>query len=377
VEIGQGAKSGGGNPDGYLSSEPNSSGFGPGGAGSGSSYNWGKYEVAGNGASVGPYGHPAGHGGSGEIKIEAVAPSTCSAISLAAVGAAGFNPQTSLDEYTVKVTNTGLTTLPGIRLVTEAAYPVDSGAMLWPAAGTDSTGKEYVQYNAPLSPGQSVDIHLRYYSKTGYMTGIALSAVVVAPVAEPILPSGATLVTIDRRLKLPDGSVLLEWSTGGVYTNNGYAIQYSDDGSTWHTVGGVDSGIMSAASGANRIQWIDAGGWQVYSFPTDARQYRVYLLPNAYSSYTGPGGGNEVYAVSCAQPCNDIGLRLKEAGASAPTILAAEPVGTMPMSPLRISKDNKTYGITLVPPSDPNATSARVKLASGSIMAIGRCTAPH
>ncbi|MEA2715682.1 MAG: hypothetical protein QOG91_710 [Candidatus Parcubacteria bacterium] len=78
--------------------------------------------------------------------------------------------------------------------------------------------------------------------------------------------------------------------------------------------------------------------------------------------------------ISFASPaCTDVGLRVEESGFSTPTIVAVEPVGTTPMSPLRIFNGVKTYGIVLVVPGTDTATMARIRLSDGTIMAIGRC----
>jgi len=61
-------------------------------------------------------------------------------------------------------------------------------------------------------------------------------------------------------------------------------------------------------------------------------------------------------------PYVDIGLRMYD-GTSVIKI-ACEPQGTL-SSPLRIAKHGKIYGIVLVDPSDPKASSMRIKTKSG------------
>ncbi|HHE76737.1 MAG TPA: hypothetical protein ENL27_02015 [Candidatus Parcubacteria bacterium] len=75
-------------------------------------------------------------------------------------------------------------------------------------------------------------------------------------------------------------------------------------------------------------------------------------------------------------PYLDIGLRIKEKGKSQPTTIAVTDklivkIGDKTyINPLRIAKKGKKYAIALVPPSHPWATQARIKLSSGSVMAL-------
>ncbi len=72
-----------------------------------------------------------------------------------------------------------------------------------------------------------------------------------------------------------------------------------------------------------------------------------------------------VDSVTVSIACNDIGLRIQEAGG---TVV----INTHPSSPLKISKNGTTYGISLVPITHSRATSLRIETLSG-IMAAERC----
>lgn len=293
-----------------------------------------------------------------------------------------LNSQSGLLEHTVTVTNGTNKSLTGVRVIVKSITPAgDSSVFAYPPSGVDQSGKTYFQHNYSLAPGQSIPILIGYYDPARTGVTVSYSVAAVTPVPEPAIPAGSVLLGPDpltstsdpRAITLSNGSKMVEWAQEA---GRSYAVQYTDDSSaspTWHTVYGVNSGVAMPTTGANRIQWVDHGSWATKSFPPAERKYRVYQLPTG--NYPGPGGGNGVYS-TCETPpppsCNDIGLRMKEAGMPAATVVAAEPTGTV-TSPLRISKGNRTYGIILVPPSDPTASTARIKLSNGSIMAIGRC----
>ena len=83
---------------------------------------------------------------------------------------------------------------------------------------------------------------------------------------------------------------------------------------------------------------------------------------NAYYGYGRINAAAALDATPPESPPIDIGLRVYDG--TAIISIACEPAGTL-TSPLRIRKNEVTYGIVLVDPSDPNASKLKIQTSSG------------
>jgi len=79
--------------------------------------------------------------------------------------------------------------------------------------------------------------------------------------------------------------------------------------------------------------------------------------------------------INAQGPYIDIGLRLAEKVDDYTNEIVPIAIEMNPnLSPLKIAKNGTIYGVSLVDPSDPSATKARIKLISGVVKALRRFT---
>jgi uncharacterized repeat protein (TIGR01451 family) len=177
-----------------------------------------------------------------------------------------LNPQTGLYEETVIVTNTGATTVAGVRLYVGG---LRSGVTLYNATGT-TNGVPYVQYNSPVNPGSTVTFTLEFYDANRLPFTHTLSAVAILP---PNLAAGGTngvaitKVFSDTRVEGDTRFVIEFTSTPG----KTYTIIYSDDMANWKVA------TPSVTANATVTQWYDDGPPKTESKPSSisSRYYRV------------------------------------------------------------------------------------------------------
>ncbi len=181
-----------------------------------------------------------------------------------------LNPQTGLYEQSVTVTNTGPVTAAAVKLYVDG---LRSGVQLYNATGTDA-GRPYVQYNAPLNPGQAVTFLLQFYIPDRGSFTDSFQAVAILPAATGSVSGGFAInrTFIDTRVS---GSprLVIEFTTvpGQVYT-----VIYSDDGmATWKVA------TPSITATATVTQWYDNGPPETISNPLSggSRFYRVIAGP--------------------------------------------------------------------------------------------------
>ena len=177
-----------------------------------------------------------------------------------------LNPQTGLFEQKVQVTNSTDLTFPAMRV---SISGLRQGVEVYNVSG-DEGGIPFVQYSQELAAGEVAVLTIEYYvadRQTPEATLCARSASTSSPVRRD-----GTAVTIDRTVRLVNGSFLIEFQAG---LGRAYYIQYSQDMVAWKTV------TPSVTSGANRIQWIDDGPPKTESLPTNgsSRFYRVITVP--------------------------------------------------------------------------------------------------
>jgi hypothetical protein len=186
---------------------------------------------------------------------------------LTIVAAMHFNPQTGLFEQTVRVSNPTASTLNAVRVY---AYDLTNNARLYNASGTNTSGIAYVQSSGPVAPGSYVDFVMEYYVPSRITPYPTLVAQLVQP--ETHANAIGAGVHIDRGVRLPDGTFLIEFSS---ISNRVYYIQYSRNLIDWKTA------FPAITGNGTHIQWIDNGLPKTESSPAteDMRFYRLIVLP--------------------------------------------------------------------------------------------------
>ncbi len=138
-----------------------------------------------------------------------------------------------------------------------------------------------------------------------------------------------------------------------------YNVQYYDSNG-WHV---ITNSQYNSSSGGNTTVDHDSG---TVSLPVNLTS--VTAIKAMANGHTHSGGNSRtedssasIYEIQ-AYGVVDIGLRAYD-GTNVIKI-ACEPTGTL-TSPLRISKNSTIYAVTLVDPTDANASKIRVKTSSG------------
>jgi uncharacterized repeat protein (TIGR01451 family) len=187
-------------------------------------------------------------------------------LSVTVISAITLNLQTGLYEERVRVVNGGPGTPSWVRVLVSG---LASNAHLWNATGK-TNGVPYVQSNAPLGVGASVDLVLEYYVPTRVTPknltltvqggpSVARPAIAAGPGGKPMMIQSASRAQFEFTA-VPDQI---------------YAVQYSRDLITWRTA------LPALVAATNRVQWMDAGPPMTDSNPKQqrARYYRIVLLP--------------------------------------------------------------------------------------------------
>jgi uncharacterized repeat protein (TIGR01451 family) len=188
-------------------------------------------------------------------------------------GASVFNPQTGLFEQRVTVTNIGAFTASAVRLLVGG---LRSGVSLYNATGTNIDRRPYVQYNAPLNPGQTVRLTLEFYVPDRRPFTNSVEAQAVLPTLSSSNPGSGVIIDrvfVDSRIP-GEPRYVIEF---GSIPGRTYTIIYSDDGLTsWQAA------TPAITATANRTQWYDDGPPKTVSKPSSNsnRFYRVILAPN-------------------------------------------------------------------------------------------------
>ena len=113
-------------------------------------------------------------------------------------------------------------------------------------------GTNYVQYNRPLDPGQSITLRIEYYVPDRRPFTPVIHLAPALPVPQP--PADGNGVVIDRTFmdtRIPgEPRYVIEFTSvpGRVYT-----VIYSDDLKSWKAA------TPSITATANRTQWYDDG----------------------------------------------------------------------------------------------------------------------
>jgi uncharacterized repeat protein (TIGR01451 family) len=183
-----------------------------------------------------------------------------------------FNPQMGLYEERVTITNASVSTAAALRLYVGG---LRAGVQLYNATGTNA-GRPFVQYNAPLDPGQTVVLLLEFAvpDRRPFTNTLEVEAVLPAS-SNPTSGSGPAITRsfVDARIA-GDLRFVIEFATvpGRIYT-----VIYSDDNlQTWKTA------TPSVTANANVTQWYDDGPPKTDSKPITGgnRFYRVIVAPS-------------------------------------------------------------------------------------------------
>jgi uncharacterized repeat protein (TIGR01451 family) len=183
-----------------------------------------------------------------------------------------LNPQTGLFEQQVIVTNTGVSTVLGVRLYVDG---LRSGVQFYNASGTNA-GRPYAQYNSSLNPNTTVTFLLEFYVPDRRPFTNSLSAEALTNVLSIVINStGSTPVPLpflDTRIPGQTRFVIQFPTTPG----KTYTIIYSDDGMfSWKVA------TPSITASANVTQWYDDGPPKTDSAPASrgSRFYAVIANP--------------------------------------------------------------------------------------------------
>lgn len=179
-----------------------------------------------------------------------------------------FNPQTGLMEEIVRVQNTDTIDFPAVRLFVSGL----GTNRLYNASGTNSSGTPYVQHNATLVAGATVNLRLEYFSRTRTpISNLTYSAVGLTFTPTTVTNTVSPAIT---NVRLISGGLLLEFQS---IPGRSYTILYGDDSSLTN----ARAAQPAIVAPADRVQWIDSGPPKTISPPasTTSRFYRVQLNP--------------------------------------------------------------------------------------------------
>ena len=186
-----------------------------------------------------------------------------------------FNPQTGLYEEVVTVTNTGTTTVAGVRLLVSG---LRSGVTLYNATGTNG-GTPYVEYDGPLNPTNTVPpfavtFTLEFYDALRVAFTNTVTAVAILPPGTVSVGTNGVTVTnvfMDTRIA-GDTRFVVEWAS---VPGKSYTVIYKDSlvATNWLVA------TPAVTANANITQWYDDGPPKTTSKPasTVSRFYRVIL----------------------------------------------------------------------------------------------------
>ena len=223
-----------------------------------------------NGTATLFYSISDGHGGTASASVTVIVTPDLTPLFSIHAGSNVFNPQNGLFEQHVAVTNTGSSTVPAVQLLVGG---LRTNIALYNAMGTNGA-RPYVQYNAPLNPGQGLVFLLEFYVPDRRPFTNTLEAQAVLPATIGTNSASGVPVTrsfVDSRIPGEPRFVIEFDSIPG----RTYTIIYSDDMVTWRAA------TPSLAANATRTQWYDDGPPKTPSKPLSntSRFYRVIVAP--------------------------------------------------------------------------------------------------
>jgi hypothetical protein len=185
-----------------------------------------------------------------------------------------LNPQTSLYEQRVEVTNTTPYVIDSFRVLIPT---LPGGVMLYSRSTTTASGQPAVEDTRALQPGEVRVFIIEYFAPNVAQfpePAVALEINSVGALASPL----GTTAAIDRTVLAPNGRRYIEFATA---LNQSYWIQYRDSATaSWET-----SAVPVAGTGTS-INWLDDGWPKTNSVPTAAREYRLLVAAQGAGSLT-------------------------------------------------------------------------------------------
>lgn len=175
-----------------------------------------------------------------------------------------LNPETSLYEQRVRVTNTTPVGLSGVRL-TLSALP--AGVTLYTRHGVAADGSVYVEPSGAIAPGAVADFVLEYFSAS--VREFSQPAYTIRQTAAVESGSAQGQVQPIGRVVQAGGRTYAEFATASGML---YWVQYRDSASApWQT-----SAVAVTGTGTT-IQWLDDGWPKTISAPTASRTYQLLV----------------------------------------------------------------------------------------------------
>ena len=190
-----------------------------------------------------------------------------------------LNPQTSLYEQRVQVTNSTPYVIDSFRVLIPS---LPGGVSLYSRSTTTATGQPAIEDTRPLQPAEVRVFIIEYFAPNVAQFPEPAVTLEINSVGTTASPLGTT-APIDRTVLAPSGRRYIEFATA---LNQTYWIQYRDSA----TASWVTSPVAVAGTGTS-INWLDDGWPKTNSVPTAAREYRLLV--------TAPGAGSLTLA---AQP---------------------------------------------------------------------------
>jgi len=185
-----------------------------------------------------------------------------------------LNPQTSLYEQTVRVTNSTPYAIESYRVVIPT---LPGGVTLYSRTATTANGQPTIDDNRPMAPGESRSFLIEYFAPNVQRfqePAVVLQINSVGPTASPL---GAT-VAVDRVVVGFSNNTYVEF---GTTTDRTYWVQYRDvSTSAWQT-----SPIAVIGTG-NVIHWLDQGWPMTTSLPPASRQYQLVVTQGTAPVFT-------------------------------------------------------------------------------------------
>ncbi len=171
-------------------------------------------------------------------------------------------------EQEILITNPTPFPIPAARVILSNLLAV--GTIVVDASGIEN-GQFFLQYNLPIDPGETVQVHGEYITPDRR----PIAATYLGRVSDPLPPRDlleGELIGVNKILILPSGDVRLEFQTE---PNRFYVVEYSTDTIHWQ------GAFPRVKANANQFVFIDRGAPRTETPPSTVPQrfYRVKLLP--------------------------------------------------------------------------------------------------
>ena len=204
-----------------------------------------------------------------------VSPFDTSQMTAVNTSAMNYDPQNGLMEQTIQLTDSGTNTISAARVVVSGLSnitPVLANQLLFNAVGTNN-GNPYVQFDGTLTPGQNVNLVLKYDPNNRTAFTVANSQYAAVPVgAVNLAPPSGTPFAITLITNLPSGNVMIEFQAT---MGQSYTVIYANNPGMTNALAAQPAIVAPA----NEVQWIDFGPPETISTPTstNSRFYQVIL----------------------------------------------------------------------------------------------------